>query len=456
MRNFINQILFGKYQVLSLLGTGSFGSVYLSKHLILECYRAIKIIPKQEGNLHSSLSEAQLLKSLKHPGIPTIYDVEEDASFFYIVEEYIEGESLESFLLHQSHISHSFFLEICMQLCDIFRYLHTLTPAPVLYLDLKPEHIIVCGMEIKLIDFNVATYLSNLGNIYTLLGNEDFSAPELFSGNMPNLLSDIYSLGKIIEYLSAYVDTPISPKFQQTIKKATAADSACRLETVDQLISAIQQEKSLAHQTHLRKKIVVMGSHPGCGTTHISISLVSTLNYLGYSTVYYEKKPEGNLRTAMPFVPFMYEKEGRIHYHFFKGYPLYGPGVQLPQPTEEISVYNYGDSFPPGELDFDLIFYVCDTSVWHRRIVYEKGDSLLCNRVNLKIICNCGNKKAMNLYAKHFSQPVYHYPYDTQPFLVNKEKCSFVKQLLQIKRRSHLFSQIKNLLIPNKSLASVE
>ena len=198
METFSNSILFGKYELISKLGAGTFGSVYLSKHKILECYRAIKLLPKQSRNRNSLLNEAQLLKSLYHPGIPTIYDFEEDEDYFYLIEEYVEGESLEEFLLHQSQISLHTFWDFSLQLCDIFLYLHTLKPSPILYLDLKPEHIIVCGMKIKLIDFNVSTYLSNMGNICNLFGNEDFSAPELFSGTQPNLLTDIYSIGKIM------------------------------------------------------------------------------------------------------------------------------------------------------------------------------------------------------------------------------------------------------------------
>ena len=78
MRQEQNNILFGKYEIISTLGTGSFGTVYLSKHIILECYRAIKIIPKTTSMTDSLLHEAQLLKSLQHPGIPCLYDIEED------------------------------------------------------------------------------------------------------------------------------------------------------------------------------------------------------------------------------------------------------------------------------------------------------------------------------------------------------------------------------------------
>ena len=71
-------ILSGKYEVLRTLGHGSFGTVYLVRHQSLESERAVKIIPKNSSSQLSVLSEARLLKSLKHPGIPMIYDIEED------------------------------------------------------------------------------------------------------------------------------------------------------------------------------------------------------------------------------------------------------------------------------------------------------------------------------------------------------------------------------------------
>ena len=73
----MEQILFGKYAVTGLLGAGANGQVYLARHQILEQDRAIKRISKSVSDRSSFLSEAKFLKSLKHPGIPIIYDIEE-------------------------------------------------------------------------------------------------------------------------------------------------------------------------------------------------------------------------------------------------------------------------------------------------------------------------------------------------------------------------------------------
>ncbi len=450
MQNIINTILFGKYKILSLLGTGQFSTVYLSKHIFLECYRAIKLIPKTFHRLDSLLQEAQLLKSLQHPGIPTIYDVEEDENYFYLVEEYIEGETLEDFLLQQSHISQHTFTDFSLQLCDIFHYLHTLTPSPVLYLDLKPEHIIVCGMQLKLIDFNVSTYLSSMGNILNLYGNKDFSAPELFSGAPPNLHSDIYSIGKIMQYLSSYVDHSLSPKFQQIIKKATHVDPACRFETVDELISAINHTKESQKQPQSRKTIAILGSHSGCGTTHIAIALVSTLNYMGYPAIYYAKDSHSSLQQTQNYMSFFKEINGMFYYKYFKGYPFYGPGILLSEPDDVFLIYDYGDTFSPSEIDADYVLFICSNSIWHWHNVFEKSDSLIIFKDSLRLICNFGQKKSMRLLSNYFSHPVFEYPYDCNPFFVDSTKLHFVHQILGIKRRKSLFFHLKNRFVQKK------
>ena len=111
-------ILSGRYQIIRSLGTGQTSTVYLARHLSLDAERAIKVIPKTGASPVSVLTEAQLLKSLNHPGIPMIFDIEEDDSNYYLVEEYIQGESLEAYLpqIYFYHFVNSFaiFSDICI------------------------------------------------------------------------------------------------------------------------------------------------------------------------------------------------------------------------------------------------------------------------------------------------------------------------------------------------------
>ena len=445
-----NDILFGKYKIISILGTGSFGTVYLSKHTLLECFRAIKVIPKSNNTSASLLHEAQLLKSLNHPGIPCLFDIEEDEISYYLIEEYVEGESLEQFLLHQTTISQNTFLDLSLQLCNIFHYLHTLSPSPILYLDLKPEHIIVCGMQIKIIDFNVATFLSNLGNISSLFGNKEFSAPELFTGKL-NMQSDIYSIGKILQILLLHVDEPLSPKIHKIINLATSENPTHRLETVDELISVMEQENLKLEQPHSRKKIAIVGSHIGCGSTHIGFSLVSTLNYMGYKSIYYEQRTGNSLRKLYPFLSPIRESYGLICYRFFKGLPFYGSGISISLDTAaEFEVYDYGTCLPADDMSFDTIFLICSNGVWHWHESFQKGERLQKFSSHIIIICNMGQKNTMHCFTKQFKKKVFYYPYEPSPFGVSPKKVSFFSKLLQIKRRKSLFFHLRNRFITKK------
>lgn len=437
-------ILFGRYQILETLGQGSDGTVYLVRHLSLKTERAMKVLPKKSAPSLFELSEAQVLKELRHPGIPTIYDLEQDDSNYYLVEEYIRGESLEQFLLHQQSISRNLFLKFCEQLCGIFQYLHTLSPSPILYLDLKPEHIIVCGLQIKLIDFSIS-FITGSGNDFKHFGNLAFSAPELLTGRPPAPSSDIYSIGKIMEFMSGYADFSLSQNILTIIQKATAAEPDLRYETADDLISALRQANDNTGGTHLRQTIAVIGSHSGCGATHIAISLVCALNALGQPAVYYEKNSTDTLRTSVCHMPHMREREGCYFSGCFRGYPLYGEGIEITEPYMGVAVCDYGCEWPSSLAAADQILYVCG-GAWHQHDF--SGLSRLPGNIQgrLRIIANLCDRTSAIRYARTGNAPVYLYPCDTNPFVPSIEKKRFVGWLTERKGALGPFLHIRNLL----------
>ena len=311
--------MFGKYRVLSTLGTGNSSTVYLAEHIRLNVYRAIKCIPKDTSLVSSPSSEATLLKNLNHPGIPIIYDIEEDEHFFYIIEEFIQGQSIDTFVSYQK-ISHELLIKFGIQLCDILDYLHHLMPYPILYQDLKPEHIIVCGNQIKLIDFGIASFFTGSGKNYQIYGTMDFAAPEALNGLPVTPSADVYGLGKVLQYLSSYTTEPCSTIFQTIIQKATAYDAADRYETVRLFKEALEQDLKTAcpSVSHLTiKNISVFGSKPGIGTTHIAIALASTLTANGYPAVYTERNGNNHLRSMLQEHPAVKEQNGICYYKYF-------------------------------------------------------------------------------------------------------------------------------------------
>ena len=422
--------MFGKYRVLSTLGTGNSSTVYLAEHIRLNVYRAIKCIPKDTSLVSSPSSEATLLKNLNHPGIPIIYDIEEDEHFFYIIEEFIQGQSIDTFVSYQK-ISHELLIKFGIQLCDILDYLHHLMPYPILYQDLKPEHIIVCGNQIKLIDFNISLYVSNQGNKFKFYGNLNYSAPECFTEEQVSLKADLYSLGKILYELYEHVDTSFSQKIQKILKKSIESDPSLRYETVEDFESELLQELSKSVGPHLVKKIAVVGSNHGCGSTHIAISLVCSLNYSGYCATYHEKNLFSDLQKSAQYLKGSYEEQGYIYYKFFKGLPSYGPGIIVSDTDDGISVFDYGTDFSDNELEnTDIVLFVCGGAIWHRNAITDIYNSLLKTGIPFYTICNLCDRKSSIALSKLLHTQVLNYPFDTTPFIVSKDKMVLFKQLL--------------------------
>ena len=217
-------------------------------------------------------------------------------------------------------ISHELLIKFGIQLCDILDYLHHLMPYPILYQDLKPEHIIVCGNQIKLIDFGIASFFTGSGKNYQIYGTMDFAAPEALNGLPVTPSADVYGLGKVLQYLSSYTTEPCSTIFQTIIQKATAYDAADRYETVRLFKEALEQDLKTAcpSVSHLTiKNISVFGSKPGIGTTHIAIALASTLTANGYPAVYTERNGNNHLRSMLQEHQAVKEQNGICYYKYF-------------------------------------------------------------------------------------------------------------------------------------------
>ncbi len=390
------------------------------------------MIPHDHFNSQSEIFEVNLLRQFSHPGIPQIYDIEEDESYYYIVEEYLPGQSLEELLLHQKTISQGLYFNICEELCDILIYLHSFKPYPVVYRDLKPEHIILCQNQIKLIDFDICVFADSKGNNSNFLGNQIYSAPECISSDTISTQADIYSLGKIMLELSAHLEKPVSLNIQNIFQKSISPDPNLRFETVEELVSALKNELKKNDGERLVKKIAVIGAFHGSGATHLAISLVACLNYLGYDATYYEENSPSYLISSSKFPNTFRQDKEFLCYKFFKGIPAYGPGICISSNPDEIRVYDFGtDVSRINNSDFNLILFVCGGAIWQRGIVTDKFQSLLKKKIPFVTICNGGSKDQAITLSKQLKIKVTMYPYDFDPFSVNQSKCKFFKKLLE-------------------------
>ena len=185
-------LLFGKYRILKLLANGGGGEVFLAEHIVLGERRIVKRLLKNRPFYEERRQEAHTLQLLHHAAIPRIYDIEEDESACYIIEEDMGGETLFDFLFRQKCLPTSFISHYSIQLCEIIEYLHQ---NGILYLDVKPENIIIRGDTLALIDFGGSVRKAEFSGV--MFGTQGYAAPEQYKGQAEES-ADIYGIGRVL------------------------------------------------------------------------------------------------------------------------------------------------------------------------------------------------------------------------------------------------------------------
>ncbi len=145
------------------------------------------------------MKEVVYLKSLSHPGIPVIYDVEEDQKYFYMIEEYVQGESLKSMLERHKKFSLEEIVAYGIQLCEILSYLHGQKPYPILHSDITPANIIIKNNKLKLIDFGNSVQITGKEQKKDVYGTSGYMAPESKQEISYNVRADIYGACAVLQ-----------------------------------------------------------------------------------------------------------------------------------------------------------------------------------------------------------------------------------------------------------------
>lgn len=185
----------GKYEIVDSLGTGGFASVYLARDQWINKMVALKIPHYQNYDLEHLLKEPRLLARLNHPNIVGILSAEKEGSLFFIVMEYVEGESMEELLEREKILPYKLACNYILQICEALECAHA---QQVLHRDLRPANILVSRNGVlKVGDFGVAALLEKLPYAKTVIGTPPYMAPEHFRGKAV-YASDVYSVGIIL------------------------------------------------------------------------------------------------------------------------------------------------------------------------------------------------------------------------------------------------------------------
>ena len=182
----------GKYRVLSHLGSGGFGSVYLAEDTWIKKNVAIKVPHKQNLDFSEMLKEPRLLASMSHPNIVTMLTAEKLDDVFFIVMEFVPGETLEQLIIREGALELGRALDYTCQMCNAVDHAHR---AGVLHRDIRPGNMLVSETGLlKVTDFGTSRFLEIAAHGTTVIGSPPYMAPEQFHGKAV-FASDVYSVG---------------------------------------------------------------------------------------------------------------------------------------------------------------------------------------------------------------------------------------------------------------------
>ena len=218
-----------RYRVIEAVGTGGYGVVYKAEDTSYNDYLvAVKSINLAGLSTQEVIEateafnrEVTLLSNLRHASLPLIHDHFTDPEHWYMVMDFIEGETLEDYITHADPdvpqngtrcLPLPEVLDIGMQLCTALGYLHMQEPA-IIFRDLKPANIMrMADGHLSLIDFGIARRFTQGQAKDTIpLGSPGYAAPEQYGRTQTTPRSDIYSLGAVLHQLVTGDDPAESP-----------------------------------------------------------------------------------------------------------------------------------------------------------------------------------------------------------------------------------------------------
>ena len=280
----------------------------LSDEYALACYEQIAVLDEKHGITlvqHQQSKKIyvkkvltvfnpsvyQYLNTHRIKGIPEIIEAVEDNNSLIVIEEYISGETISSFLDNGSLFSEKEAVAIIRQLCVIIRELHSAVP-PIVHRDIKPSNIILtsCG-DIYLIDMNAAKiHIGNQSKDTSLIGTNGYAAPEQYGFRASGCQADIFSIGILLNEMlvGKRPNEYTAPGWLGTvIRKCTMMDPKDRYASVDELIRELDQHSPAEHENGIRTFRYMIPGFRSMNPTNMIVAI------MGYTLIFF-------LSTALP------------------------------------------------------------------------------------------------------------------------------------------------------------
>jgi eukaryotic-like serine/threonine-protein kinase len=196
----VQQALAGRYSLLSELGRGGMGIVYLGHEVRLDRPVAIKVLPpEQDSALRRSrfLQEARAAAQLSHPNIVAIHAVDEADPFVFYAMTYVEGETLRALIERRGPLSAA---QTALLMRDVARALGYAHARGVVHRDVKPDNILIERATNRplVTDFGIAqTASATPTGLGQAIGTPEYMSPEQASGEPVDARTDLYALGAV-------------------------------------------------------------------------------------------------------------------------------------------------------------------------------------------------------------------------------------------------------------------
>lgn len=246
------------YETLECLADGKMGETLLVRErqtgnfCVAKCY--------SEESLLAQTNEGEVLRIIHNDRLPAFIAEYQNESMLCVIREYIEGISLDKYVMKQT-LTQDQIISIVMQLCDDITYLHEQRP-PIIHRDIKPQNIVMDESgKPRLIDFGSSrVYDANAQEDTVCFGTRHFAAPEQYGFAQTDCRTDIFSMGVLLGWLlTGETDIKISipaitnKNLQRIVKKCTAFAPDKRYAT------AIQVKSALLHADGQRQRRMLQG-----------------------------------------------------------------------------------------------------------------------------------------------------------------------------------------------------
>ncbi|HEY9286120.1 MAG TPA: protein kinase [Pyrinomonadaceae bacterium] len=200
----------GKYRILSKLGWGGMGQVYLAEHVKLDWKVALKFLSRKLVDdvwaKRQFVKEAQAVARLDHPNVCAVHGFEEDDGHSFIVMQYVEGETIAK-LAGRRRLQPDEVVVLALQIAAALSHAHA---HGIIHRDVKPQNVMVTtGGQVKVLDFGLAKVVQqgrdNAGGGESLssrreamIGTVAYMSPEQLRAERLDFRSDIFSLGTLL------------------------------------------------------------------------------------------------------------------------------------------------------------------------------------------------------------------------------------------------------------------